>query len=280
MNKGIKKNLTNKKKSLKIPLPSTTVKKIAKRKIGNTIDVNSNNDNIFVNKKLPFATANDFYNIKGNKKNIISEMSLNNDKDSIEVNKNSTLRKNSYNTINVDEKINKIKVNHKNLNSNFQLTLKKMNSYIILKPKNEYLLNNFGKFRNNNLKNNINSLNSNSIVNNSLNNNTNINNNSNIENMIHNIKQNNFVKLKKYSFESHNASYNSFNRGIVSNSKYNSNTLNNNRNNNINKYNKRLNNKNSVGGYNKNNRAYLGNYSNHSNFSTASSGHKLNYKCI
>ena len=281
----IKKTSTNKKKSLKIPLPTTTVKKITKRKIGNTIDLNPNNDILFVNKKIPFATSKDFYNIKGNnmsstKKNLISDMSFNNDKYGIEVNKNLNLHKGDYSTINVDEKMNKIKVSHKNINSNFQLTLKKMNSYIILKPKNEYLLNNFGKFRNNNFKNNINSLNNNSNISNSVNNNTTISYTANIENKNHNSKQNNFVRLKKYSFESHNAPSNSFNRGIVSNNKYNNNTLNGKRDNNINRDDKRFFNKNSVGAYNKNNRAYLGNYSNHSNFSPSSSGHKLNYKCI
>jgi len=154
-NSSIKRKNTNHKQKY-IPLPATSGKKITKKKIDNkiSISVNDNNINIYSLKKIKTPTSKGkalFYITKKSKnKKFLNELSLNNNES---INKSKLNIKANYNTINIDEEINHIKESHRTLNTDILFSLKKLGTLKAFKSKNNK--NNFTKLMKNKIKINI-----------------------------------------------------------------------------------------------------------------------------
>ena len=165
-NKKIFRNSSLKKKNIAqnsqkhIPFPITSGKKFIRRKLGCNFGINLNdniNDNIinysiknslnqFTNEKSSILT-----NKSKKNKNLLNELSFNNNEIINNYNYNYCKIKASYNTINVDEKISVIKDSHRTLNSDLLFTIKKINSFKAFnKTKNNYT-----KLKKNKIKNDI-----------------------------------------------------------------------------------------------------------------------------
>ena len=160
-NKKIFRNSSLKKKNIAqhsqkcIPFPVTSGKKFMRRKLGSNfgINLNDNNDNIinYSIKNSLNQIGNDKSSIQTNKsnknKNLLNELSFNSNE--ISNNYNYSKIKASYNTINIDEKISIIKDSHRTLNSDLLYTLKKINSFKAFNK----TKNNFTKLKKNKIKN-------------------------------------------------------------------------------------------------------------------------------
>ena len=160
-NKKIFRNSSLKKKNIAqnsqkcIPFPVTSGKKFMRRKLGSNfgINLNDNNDNIinYSIKNSLNQIGNDKSSIQTNKsnknKNLLNELSFNSNE--ISNNYNYSKIKASYNTINIDEKISIIKDSHRTLNSDLLYTLKKINSFNAFNK----TKNNFKKLKKNKIKN-------------------------------------------------------------------------------------------------------------------------------
>ena len=289
INKTINRNSSTKRKSINysqkfIPLPVTSGKKFNRKKLdsktGIKINLNENNKNsIYFNKNLGTPILDEkglFYINKTNiNKNLLNDLSFNNNE-----NNNSNFKiKSNYNTINVDEKINYLKGSHNTLNTDLIYTLKKINSFKALKPKIKYD-NNFTKLKKNKIKINVEDNNcKNKNVKNSIFNNTNYKFKSH-KKINTNINDNNnkSINLKYSSFEINNNNLgplsNKNNRGTSVNKHIsNSNICSINNNRNINQKNIKENSKN-IKIKIKN---IIGNHSNYSIYSTASTGQNKIY---
>ena len=165
-NKKIYRNSSLKKKSIAqnsqkhIPFPATSGKKFMRRKLGSNfgINLNDNNNDNFINYSIKNSLnqiTNDKSSIQTNKSNInkhlLNELSFNSNEISNNYNNNYNKIKASYNTINVDEKISVIKDSHRTLNSDLLFTLKKINSFKAFNK----TKNNFTKLKKNKIKNDI-----------------------------------------------------------------------------------------------------------------------------
>jgi hypothetical protein len=143
-----------------IPFPITSGKKFMRRKLGSNFGINlidNNNDNI-INYSIKNGLnqiINDKSSIQTNKsnknKNLLNELSFNSNEISNSYNYNYSKIKASYNTINVDEKISVIKDSHRTLNSDLLFTLKKINTFKAFNK----TKNNFTKLKKNKIKNEI-----------------------------------------------------------------------------------------------------------------------------
>ena len=300
-NKKIFRNSSLKKKNIAqnsqkhIPFPITSGKKFIRRKLGCNFGINlndNNNDNIinysiknslnqFTNEKSSILT-----NKSKKNKNLLNELSFNNNEISNNYNYNYSKIKASYNTINVDEKISVIKDSHRTLNSDLLFTIKKINSFKAFnKTKNNYT-----KLKKNKIKNDI-AIGSN---------------NSKAKNKTLKIKNPQFdntnykfkfykkintpisdfgadnqsrINFKCESFEINNNNYSSLTckkcraTGLNSNILNNKSNINNNRNRNINQKCGKENSKNKKLKI----KSLIGNYSNQSVYSTASTGQNKMY---
>ena len=290
-NKTLNRNSSLKRKDKninqkQIPLPATSGKKFRRKKIGNKIDIHLNENNSSVYSLKPIASPNNtgkslFYINKANK-TLINELSLNNN-ESIN-NVNNVFVKSNYNTINIDEKINHPKESNKTINTDILFSLKKLGSFKSFKTKKNNKENNFTKLIKNKIKININGNDSKSK------------NKKNIEfnKTSYKFKLHKKIstgindtdsksQLKMSSFDMNN------DLGLLNNNNYkcpsmnnkfnNYNTINNDINNNIN-FNKITNQK-CIKENSKNKKLktknIIGNYSNHSIYSTASTGQNKVY---
>jgi hypothetical protein len=129
-----------------------------RRKLGSNfgINLNDNNNNNNINYSIKNSLnqiTNEKSSIQTNKsnknKNLLNELSFNSNE--ISNNYTNSKIKASYNTINVDEKISVIKDSHRTLNSDLLFTIKKINSFKAFNK----TKNNFTKLKKNKIKNEI-----------------------------------------------------------------------------------------------------------------------------
>jgi len=286
-NSSIKRKNTNHKQKY-IPLPATSGKKITKKKIDNkiSISVNDNNINIYSLKKIKTPTSKGkalFYITKKSKnKKFLNELSLNNNES---INKSKLNIKANYNTINIDEEINHIKESHRTLNTDILFSLKKLGTLKAFKSKNNK--NNFTKLMKNKIKINISENNSKNknIKNNGLNKTSykfKLHKKINMPIIINDNDSKSNLKYSSFEINNDLGILNNKNfKGITSNNNKlnNYNILNNNNNNSINN-NRSINQKNIKENSKNKNIKFKninGYYSNHSIYSTASTGQNKIY---